>query len=129
MARFRKGSRPPAKVTFTAVEPRYSVYGWTVSVRRPALEFSRLAKATRSGFSLSGSGSATVSTPALFAPRKRYRIAITRGGAAETYPVIANRRGRLHIVVPLGKGNPMQEYTPGAKTKVFTTRVRIKPAP
>jgi S-formylglutathione hydrolase FrmB len=129
MARFRKGSRPPAKVTFTAVEPRYSAYGWTVSVRRPALEFSRLAKATRSGFSLSGSGSATVSTPALFAPRKRYRIAITRGGAAETYPVIANRRGRLHIVVPLGKGNPMPEYTPGAKTKVFTTRVRIKPAP
>jgi S-formylglutathione hydrolase FrmB len=128
MTRFRKGSRPPAKVTFTAVEPRYSVYGWTVSVKRPALEFSRLAKASRSGFSLSGSGSATVSTPALFAPRKRYRIAITRGGAAETYPVIANRRGRLHILVPLGKGNPAQEYTTGAKTKVFTTKVRIKPA-
>jgi hypothetical protein len=39
--------------------------------------------------------------------------------------VIANRRGRLHIVVPLGKGNAAQEYTAGTKTRVFTTRVRI----
>jgi hypothetical protein len=136
MTRFRKGSRPPAKVTFTAVEPRYSVYGWTVSVKRPALEFSRLAKASRAGFSVSGSGSATVSTPALFAPRKRYLIAITRSRTgkgvadddAEVYHVLANRRGRLHILVPLGKGNAAQEYTTGAKTKVFTTKVRIQPA-
>ena len=129
MARFHKGSRPPARVTFSAVEPRYSIYGWTVALKRPALEFSRLARASRSGFSLSGSGSATVSTPAVFAPRKRYRVTITRGGAAETYPVIANRRGRLHLLVPLGRGNPAPEFTAGATTKVFTTRVRVKAAP
>jgi S-formylglutathione hydrolase FrmB len=129
MARFRKGSRPPAQVTFSAVEPRYSVYGWTVSVKRPALEFSRLARANRKGFSLSGSGSATVTTPALFSRHARYRVTITRGGAAETYPVLADRRGRLHILVPLGKGNPVQEYAPGATTRVFTARVRVKPAP
>jgi hypothetical protein len=115
-------------VTFSAVEPRYSVYGWTVSVKRPVLEFSRLANATPSGFSLSGSGSATVTTPATFTPRRRYRITITKGRAAESYPVLADRRGRLHLLVPLGKGNRVQEYTAGAQTKVFTTRVRVKPA-
>jgi S-formylglutathione hydrolase FrmB len=129
MARFRKGSRPPARVTFSAVEPRYSVYGWTVSVKRPVLEFSRLSKAWRAGFSVSGSGSATVTTPPAYTPRARYRITITKAsGAAESYRVIATRRGSLHILVPLGPGNRVQEYTAGAKTKVFTTRVRVKPA-
>lgn len=133
MARFRKGSRPPARVTFRAAEPRYSVYGWSVSVKRPALEFSRLANASRAGFSLSGSGSATVITPALFAPRGRYRVTTTRREGTnpvisedDTYPVIADRRGRLRVVVPLGKGNRAQQYAPGATTKIFTTRVRIR---
>jgi len=130
MARFRKGSRPPARVTFNAVERRYSVYGWTVSLKRPALEFSRIAKASRAGFSLSGSGSATVTTPALFQRRGRYLITIVKGKAKpDSYPVIANRGGHLHLVVPLGKGNRSQEYTTGAVTRVFTTRVRIAPAP
>jgi pimeloyl-ACP methyl ester carboxylesterase len=130
MARFRKGSRPPARITFKAAEPQYSAYGWNVSVRRPAVEFSELSGASRAGFSLSGSGSATVVTPAAFKPRGRYVITIKKsGGKPESYHVIANRRGRLHIVVPLGKGNPAQQYTPGTTTKVFTTRVRITRAP
>jgi S-formylglutathione hydrolase FrmB len=129
MARFRKGSRPPARVTFNAVEPRYAVYGWTVSVKRPALEFSRLSKADRTGFTLDGSGSATVTTPARFTPRARYRVTIVRGRAPESYRLLADRRGRLHIVVPLGPGNRAQEYTAGAKTRVFTTRVRVTAAP
>jgi hypothetical protein len=129
MARFRKGSHQPARTDFSAVEPRYSVYGWTVSLKRPALEFSRLFKAGRSGFSLSGSGSATVTTPAVFARGGRYRITIKKAsGAAETYRVIADGQGRLHILVPLGPGNHTQEFTAGAKTKVFTTRVGVKPA-
>jgi S-formylglutathione hydrolase FrmB len=127
MARFRKRSRPPARFTFRAAEPRYSVYGWTVSIRRPAPEFSRLAHATRAGFALSGSGSATVTTPALFKPRGRYRVTTGKQGAApDTYPVVADRRGRVRVVVPLGKGNRAQEYAPGGTTKVFTTRVRIR---
>jgi S-formylglutathione hydrolase FrmB len=129
MERFAAGSRPPARVTFKAAEPRYSVYGWSVSVRRPALEFSQLSNASRAGFSLGGSGSATVSTPTAFKPRGRYVITIRKGsGKPESYRVIANRRGRLHIVVPLGKGNPAQQYAPGTTTKVFTTRVRIAKA-
>jgi S-formylglutathione hydrolase FrmB len=130
MARFRKGSRPPAKVTFKAAEPSYSVYGWRVSIRRPALEFSELERANRAGFSLSGSGSATVITPALYKRGEPYRITIKKAaGKPETYRVTANRRGKLRIVVPLGKGNQAQQYTAGATTKVFTTSVRITRAP
>jgi hypothetical protein len=130
MARFRRAPRPPARVTFRAVEPRYSVYGWSVSVRRPVLEFSRLANATRAGFSLSGSGSATVTTPPAFTTRGRYVVTIARGRAKpESYRVIATRAGRLRVVVPLGQPNKVQQYAPGATTKVFTTRVRITRAP
>jgi S-formylglutathione hydrolase FrmB len=130
MARFRKAPRPPARVTFSAVEPRYSVYGWNVSVRRPVLEFSRLANASRAGFSLSGSGSATVTTPPAFAARGRYVVSIARGRAKpESYRVVATRSGRLHVVVPLGTPNKVQQYAPGATTEVFTTRVRITRAP
>jgi len=128
MARFRKGSRPPARITFNAVEPRYAVYGWTVKLKRPALEFSRLAKAGRSGFSLSGSGSATVTTPADYRPRARYVVTVKRRAGTESYRLLSNRKGRLHVIVPLGPGNRVQEYAPGAQTRVFTSRVRIKAA-
>jgi S-formylglutathione hydrolase FrmB len=124
MARFRKAPRPPARVTFTAAEPSYSVYGWSVTVKRPAMEFSRLASAGRSGFSLSGSGSATVTTPALYAPGRAYGVRV-RGTA---HRLKASARGRLRIVVPLGRGNPAQQFTAGATTRVFKTRVTIAPA-
>jgi S-formylglutathione hydrolase FrmB len=128
MARFRKGSRPPARITFNAAEPTYSVYGWTVSVKRPAMEFSRLANASRRGFTLSGSGSATVTTPAVFVPGGRYRATVAQGGAATSVPVRANRNGRLRVAVALGPGNRLQEYTPGATTRVFTGHVKITAA-
>jgi S-formylglutathione hydrolase FrmB len=121
MRRFRHGSRPPARVTFTAAEPRYSAYGWSVRVKRPALEFSKLSKAGKRGFTLSGSGSATVTTPARYKPGRAYGIRVDgRRRLAR-----ATMRGRLRIRVPLGPGNRTQQYTPGATTKVFKTRVRI----
>jgi S-formylglutathione hydrolase FrmB len=121
MKRFRQGSKPPARVTFKAVEPAYSAYGWTVRVKRPALEFSQLSKADRRGFTLSGSGRATVTTPARYTPRVAYTVKV-RGKARS---VRADRRGRLRVAVPLGPGNTAQQYTAGADTKVFTARVTI----
>jgi S-formylglutathione hydrolase FrmB len=130
MERFAEGTAPPPRVTFTAVEPRYSAYGWSLSIKRPVLEFSRLAKAGRAGFELSGSGSATVTTPPAYAKRGHYLITVAKGRAKpDSYRVIATRGGRLHVVVPLGPPNKAQQYAPGATTKVFTTRVRITRAP
>ena len=122
MKRFHRGSRPPARVTFTAAEPSYSVYDWSVRIKRPAMEFSRLAKATRRGFTLSGSGSATVTTPAFYAPRHAYSVTI-RG---KTRQLKASRRGRLRIAFPLGRGNGAQQFTAGATTRVFRASVKIR---
>jgi S-formylglutathione hydrolase FrmB len=112
---------PPARVTFTAVEPEYEVYDWRVRLERPALEFSRLEDAGRDGFTLAGSGSATVTTPAVYDPGAAY----TAGPST----VVADDTGRLTIQVPLGPGNAMQQYRPGADTKVRRAQVRVAPTP
>jgi S-formylglutathione hydrolase FrmB len=120
MATFRRPPAPPRSVTFRAVEPRYSVYGWRVALRRPALEWSELSRATRRGFTLSGSGTASVVTPRFFAPGARVRA----GGRA----LRADRRGRLHVGLRLGPANRQQALTPGAVTRVFRRHVSFAPA-
>ena len=130
---FRNPPRPRA-VDFQAIEPTYEVFGWRVSVARKALEFSVLKRATRHGFLLSGSGSAVVKTPPRYHPGKRFVARVrTASGAHKVDRLRAGRRGRLRISLPLGPANPDQEYTAQAQldggTKVFTTRVRIEPAP
>ena len=123
MRRFHRGSRPPARVTFRAAEPSFAVYGWSVRVQRPAMEFSQLVGAGRRGFTLTGSGSATVTTPSVYRRGRAYTVTV-RG---KTRSVRANPGGRLRITVPLGPGNPMQQYTAGASTRVFRARVAIAP--
>jgi hypothetical protein len=56
-------------------------------------------------------------------------VTITRARSPESYALLADRRGRLHVLVPLGPGNRAQEYTAGARTRVFTTSVRLTAAP
>jgi S-formylglutathione hydrolase FrmB len=120
MDAFARRPRPPARFSFAAIEPRYSVYGWRVRIKRPALEFSRFERTGRRGFALSGSGRATVVTPPRFRPRARYRV--------KRRIVRASRRGRLRIRLRLGQGNEQQQYTAGAETKVFRVGVRIRRA-
>jgi S-formylglutathione hydrolase FrmB len=122
MKRFARGSKPPARVTFTAAEPSYSAYGWSVRIKRPAMEFSELADAGRRGFTLSGSGSATVTTPAVFKRSRTYTVKVS--GKARRLKASAG--GRLRIAVPLGPGNRAQQYTQGANTRVFKARVKIR---
>jgi hypothetical protein len=86
------------------------------------MEFSRLAKAGRRGFTLSGSGSATVTTPAVYPPRDTFAVTI-RG---KTRPLKSSRRGRLRIAVPLGRGNAAQQFTAGVTTRVFRASVKIR---
>jgi hypothetical protein len=129
MHSFRNPPRRP--VTYKTIDPAYEVFGWRVSIQRPALEFSLLRNATRRGFELSGSGSATVTTPARYRPREQLKVRVcTDSGACRGQGVSASAGGRLRIAVPLGPGNSDQEYTTQAGldggTRVFTTRVRIK---
>ncbi len=112
--------RPPARVTHTTAAPEYDVYGWRVEIDRPVLEFSRLEDAGRRGFTLAGSGAATVTTP----PRYRAAEVAVSSGAPRT--VRASGR-RLRIEVPLGEANGGQQYRAGVTTAITERRVRITP--
>jgi hypothetical protein len=123
MERLRRRAPPPRRITFKAIEPRYAAWGWKVSLERPVLEFSRLSGAWRGGFTLAGSGRATVTTPPAYAPGGDYTVTVRR----RTQRLEADARGRLRVAVALGRANTKQQYTPGATTRVFTARVRIAP--
>jgi len=121
----------PSPVSFTAIETDYRVYGWHVVLERPALEFSALSNADAHGFSLSGSGDATVTTPPVYAPRSEYAVTLDAGSGPQRSVLRSSASGRLSIRVPLGSANPYQQFTEAAKnlgpTKAYSVTVAIAP--
>jgi diacylglycerol O-acyltransferase / trehalose O-mycolyltransferase len=129
LAAFRRGAAAPDRFTYRAIAPSYRIYGWRVAVKRPALEFSALRSHGRHGFSLTGSGTARVVTAPLFRPRRR--VAVTARfsfGRPRRTVVRADPSGRLTLILTLGPGNSAQEYTAGARTTRYRTRVRFAAA-
>ena len=127
--RFAHPVAAPTRVTYTSTERAYAVYGWRVALRRPNVEFSTLSRADKRGFALTGSGRATVTTPARYRPRARFRVRITRDGATASRRISADRAGRLRIDVRLARANPYDEGSPAAKAHGplhrSTARVKI----
>jgi S-formylglutathione hydrolase FrmB len=121
MATLAHPPSPPSPFTFTAVEPHYEIYGWTVDLARPVLEFSRLEHAGAAGFTLAGSGTATVTTPPRYRAGRAYPVTVK--DTTTNVPAGADRR--LHIRVDLGPANTTQAYTPGADTQVRRVAVSI----
>ncbi len=129
MKSFHNPPPRPRTVAFKAIEPRYEIFGWNVSMKRQALEWSRLKHANHHGFVLTGSGSAVVRTPSRYPAGRGFVAQVrTQAGKRSVEHLRANRHGRVRVVVPLGPANSGQEYTPGSDTKLFTTRVRIRRA-
>jgi S-formylglutathione hydrolase FrmB len=85
----------PAKVNFRLPDNRWSAWGWTVQfdAARP-YDWTHLENADATGFSLTGKGLATVTTPAAYPPGKAYK--------ANGTPVTADAEGRLTFGVDLG---------------------------
>jgi S-formylglutathione hydrolase FrmB len=132
LRRFAHPAASPARVTYTSTERAYRVYGWRVALRRPNVEFSTLRGAGRRGFTLTGSGLATVATPARYRPSGVYRVRVSGAGATTTRTRVADRAGRLRIGVALGPVNRFDEDSPravaaGAPHRATAT-VRIAPA-
>lgn len=129
MAAFAHPRRPPHAVTFTSICPSYGVFGWSVQMHRTALEFSTLEHATRGGFALSGSGSATVTTPPDYRAGSRHRVTVRLPGRSVSRTLTADTGGRLHIPVLLGPANPYQADTAealAAGSHTYTTEVVIR---
>jgi S-formylglutathione hydrolase FrmB len=131
MADFADPQPRPSAFTFQTVDPSYSLYGWSVGLRRVASEFSTLNVAGAGGFSLSGSGSATVTTPALYARHAAYSVTTRAFTGTDTVTVTSSRRGTLTLPVYLGPSDTTQEYSrggppiPSPGTTVYTTEVSI----
>jgi esterase/lipase superfamily enzyme len=124
MTDFKHPQPPPRTITFTAAEANYEAFGWRVMMHRAVEEFSTLTDASTSGFTLEGSGSATVVTSAKYVPRRSYTVTI----GSQTQRERADRHGRLTIQVPLGPSDTTQEYPldgPALGTTVHTTHVAI----
>jgi S-formylglutathione hydrolase FrmB len=122
-------SPPPSEVNYTSAEDRYSVYSWSVRLHRNVREFSTLGDADARGFSLAGSGSATVLTPPVYKPGSRYRVTLSGDQvSARTVTLTPGYDRRLEIGVSLGPSNLYQQDTAQAVatgTVVYTTYVTI----
>lgn len=133
MQTFAEQRSDPSPFSYRATEPSYDVYGWDVTIHRSALEFSSLDDASADGFTLSGSGDATVHTAPLYRPGRRYAVAMVGAGGQTVQVVEPDDAGRLLLEVPLGPANPAQQYfTPdhgSPLTAVHTTSVTIAPEP
>jgi S-formylglutathione hydrolase FrmB len=88
----------PAQITYQSIDRTWTQWGWTVAVTRSAeQEFSTLSKADTAGFTLAGTGTAAVTTPAAYRPNAK--LLVTVGGAPQA--LRAGKDGRLRITVPL----------------------------
>lgn len=128
---FAKGVPDPATFSYRTVNPAFSVWGYDVRVTRSADEFLSLTNARRDGtaFTVSGTGTVALQTPAAFTPGSTHRVTVTApNGHATAQTVTADDRGRLPVSVDLGPGNllPQEKLTDTlALSTVRTATVRI----
>jgi S-formylglutathione hydrolase FrmB len=128
MAGFAHPRSASARVTYTIADASYTVYGWHVALRRKAEEFSTLKNAGEDGFTLMGSGSASVTTPRRYTPHASYVVVLRGKNIARSIVMRANAGGHLQVTVPLGPANAGPPYSSGwtpADTRVYTTHVSI----
>jgi hypothetical protein len=127
MRAFARPAPAPRSFTYTAVEPRYSVYGWSASIRRRALEFSTLTVRSGMAFSLSGSGAATVTTARLFVRGEPVRALVPDARGRRSERLTADGHGQVSVALSLGPSNTQQEYTVRAPLRTVTARVQLVP--
>lgn len=112
MDRFAHPVAAPSPFTYKTIDATWSMYGWTVAIDRPAVEFSQLSEAGPNGFRLTGSGPAEVTTAPTFRPGQRIAAAIRDADGTHRRTLTADSRGRLTVTASLGPANPLDEYSP-----------------
>jgi S-formylglutathione hydrolase FrmB len=99
-------AQPPARPEFASyqsVDQNWSQWGWSVSLDRPApQQFSALTDGGPNGFTLQGTGTATVVTPPFYAPGSVAIATISTPSGTSTIPATADESGRLVLTVSLG---------------------------
>ena len=102
----------PKPFDFVAIEPRFSVWGWSFAADPArALEFTRITGASRRGLTLTGSGATEVTTGPYF--RRVRRVQVDVAGAVQS--VRPDRRGRITFTVGLGAPHAHAQYSARAR--------------
>jgi S-formylglutathione hydrolase FrmB len=105
MATFAHPSTPSV-VSYESIDRQWTQWGWSVALIRPApQEFSRLGQASARGFTLEGSGRATVTTPAAYRPGSTATVRLSDASGVHTDRITVPPTGRLSIAVVLGSGD------------------------
>jgi S-formylglutathione hydrolase FrmB len=99
---------PPAFVEHVAYEPAFEVWNHHVELDRPVYEASTIA-IRPDGFSLTGTGTGTVKTPARYATGQTV-VATVTGSGAGTIELLAGPDGRVEVPVSLGPASVVDEY-------------------
>lgn len=102
MKRFARPTATPSTIDYTSIEKSWSQWGWSVAWDRPAREqASTLSRAGRSGFTLSGEGTARVVTPRAYKARSTHRVTVSHGRSVARTVARSDAQGRLVIRVPM----------------------------
>ena len=104
MATFAESPPAPSRVSYESIDSNWSQWGWSVAVRRnETQQFSALTSADPNGFTLHGTGTATVTTPPYYRPGA---VAVVTISGQPSSTVKVDSTGRLEITVPLGLDIP-----------------------
>jgi S-formylglutathione hydrolase FrmB len=101
MRRFRHPGKDPSVVSYRAAADRWEQWGWTVELTRPEPGFSVLDRARRTGFVLTGTGTAQVTTPPVYRAGARFRVVLISDSRSVPMRTIADDDRRMRIDVPL----------------------------
>ena len=120
---FAEARPAPAEKFFMSADAKWSQWGYDVELRRPAREFSTLRDGDADGFTLLGSGTGVVTTPAVYEPGASANVADRRRGAvaARAFRRPAARRGPARPRQPVpavdarGRGVRRHEGVPDAR--------------
>ena len=102
-------SRIPDAFRYRSIKPAFSVWGFDVSVEREVREFLDLRDVSAGGFTVQGSGAATVKTAKYYEPGARYTVSGASDG--EPQSVVADGAGRLTVPVDLGPSHTNEQFT------------------
>jgi S-formylglutathione hydrolase FrmB len=105
MDRFADPPPPPRAVSYLSADDGWEHWHWRVALHREARAFSAIRHASRRGFALTGTGSATVTTPPYYTPRAYARVWMRGRGLRSLTRLRADADGRLRLTVPLVSGD------------------------
>jgi S-formylglutathione hydrolase FrmB len=107
MATFASPPAPPPTTNYQSVDSTWTQWGWSVSfTRQAAQQLSSLTGATGGGFTLHGSGHATVTTPPQYTPGSLLHVTTSGPLGPTTTALTADTTGRLTIPVDFGVDLP-----------------------